>query len=67
MSIKQLPAALKAKAKEELNEVEERIPQDLQQIKDWIQKQPHLKTWDGKKFEFSRQKLILNPYLFISR
>ncbi|XP_063529989.1 retinol-binding protein pinta-like [Cydia strobilella] len=44
MSVRPLPPLLAEKARKELNEDPQRLPNDLQHIKDWIAKQPHLKA-----------------------
>lgn len=46
--IRPLVAELGAIAKEELNEVSSRIPSDVQALKDWLSKQPHIKARLGK-------------------
>ncbi|KAI4466016.1 alpha-tocopherol transfer protein-related [Holotrichia oblita] len=42
MSIRPLSKELQAKAIAELNEKPERIPEDIEYIKEWLRKQPHL-------------------------
>ena len=48
MGLRELSPELAKKAKDELFEDPKRIPQDLQAIKDWIAKQPHLNIRTGK-------------------
>lgn len=43
-NIKPLPQDLQEIAKKELNEVPERVPNDLQTLKLWLEQQPHLKV-----------------------
>ena len=50
MGIRELSPELAKKAKDELFEDPKRIPQDLQMIKDWIAKQPHLNVRIGNCF-----------------
>ncbi|KAH9645179.1 hypothetical protein HF086_005724 [Spodoptera exigua] len=66
MSVRPLTPALEKKAREELNEDPKRLKDDLQHIKDWLAKQPHLKArtddqWlvaflRGCKFSLERTK-----------
>ncbi|XP_055372812.1 uncharacterized protein LOC129606495 [Condylostylus longicornis] len=49
-NIRSLPPALAKKAAEELGEVPSRIQEDLQALKDWIEKQPHLKARTSDQF-----------------
>lgn len=42
--IRPLSSGLARKAKDELFEVESRIPEDIEALRNWIKKQPHLKT-----------------------
>lgn len=42
MSIRPLPKELQEKVKSELNEVTNRIEEDLNNVKQWLLKQPHL-------------------------
>ncbi|KAF5300305.1 hypothetical protein FQA39_LY11162 [Lamprigera yunnana] len=44
MSVRALPAELQQVAINELNEIPNQIQNDIQTIKDWIAKQPHLNT-----------------------
>lgn len=48
MSTRELPAVLAERAKNELNEDPNRLKDDLQSIKDWIAKQPHLRARTGE-------------------
>lgn len=48
MLIRVLSSELQEKAKKELNEVPKRIQEDLQHIRHWISKQPHLNVKQGK-------------------
>lgn len=47
MSIRELPPALAEKARVELNEDPSRLQNDLQAIKDWLAKQPHINARTG--------------------
>ncbi|KAK7861949.1 hypothetical protein R5R35_006319 [Gryllus longicercus] len=70
--VRPLPPALAEAAKRELFEVPERLEADLQHLKDWLAKQPHLKarTDDqflvaflrGSKFSLERAKEKLDAY-----
>lgn len=72
MSVRPLTPALAEKARVELNEDPKRLQADLQSIKDWIAKQPHLnaRTDDqwlvaflrGCKFSLERTKEKLDLY-----
>ncbi|CAB3231191.1 unnamed protein product [Arctia plantaginis] len=72
MSIRPLPPALAEKARVELNEDPKRLKDDLQSIKDWIAKQPHLNArtdnqWlvaflRGCKYSLERTKEKLDNY-----
>lgn len=53
MSLRPLSKELQAKAIAELNEKPERIPEDIEYIKEWLRKQPHLNA-------HIRGKIILN-------
>lgn len=48
--IRPLSAELRHIAETELNEVEERLPEDLQALRDWLAKQPHLKARQDDQF-----------------
>ena len=50
VSIRPVCPELQEKAQKELNEVPSRLPEDLQALKDWIAKQPHLKARTGDQF-----------------
>jgi hypothetical protein len=47
MEIRPLPADLKAIAHQELNENPAGLEQDLQHMREWLAKQPHLTTRTG--------------------
>lgn len=71
-SIRTVCPELAERAQKELNEVPSRIPEDIQALKDWIAKQPHLKarTDDqflttflrGSKFSLERAKEKLDLF-----
>lgn len=48
MSIRPLNSELAEKACEELNEDPKRTSSDIQHIKEWLSKQPHLRARTGK-------------------
>ncbi|XP_059608767.1 alpha-tocopherol transfer protein-like [Phlebotomus argentipes] len=48
--IRELSPELAKLAKEELNEVPERISEDLEALKEWIRKQPHLRARTSDQF-----------------
>ncbi|KAM8711088.1 hypothetical protein ACLKA7_000251 [Drosophila subpalustris] len=48
--LRPLSAELRHIAETELNEVEERIPADLQALRDWLAKQPHLRCRQDDQF-----------------
>lgn len=48
MSVRPLSKELQKKATNELNEDPNRINEDLEHIKKWADKQPHLKIRNGK-------------------
>lgn len=52
MSIRPLSPDLAEKARVELNEDPKRIASDLQHIKDWLAKQPHIYARTGTYYEF---------------
>ncbi|CAK1603321.1 unnamed protein product [Parnassius mnemosyne] len=72
MSIRSLPEELAEKARVELNEDPKRVKDDLQHIKDWLAKQPHLRArtddqWlvaflRGCKFSLERTKEKLDLF-----
>lgn len=47
---------LQKKAIEDLNEVPERRESDIEHIRDWLKKQPHLNARMGKPKEFLSNK-----------
>lgn len=47
-SVRPLSTQLQEKAKKELNEKPNSIESDIKAIKEWLAKQPHLKTNAGK-------------------
>lgn len=47
MQIRTLIPELAKKAQDELNEDPKRIQSDVQHIKDWLSKQPHLRARQG--------------------
>ncbi|KAH8384886.1 hypothetical protein KR093_011392, partial [Drosophila rubida] len=49
-TLRPLSAELRHIAETELHEVEERVPADLQALRDWIAKQPHLKCRQDDQF-----------------
>ncbi|EDV98110.1 alpha-tocopherol transfer protein [Drosophila grimshawi] len=73
--IRPLSAELRHIAATELNEVEQRLPQDLQALRDWLAKQPHLKARQdaqflvaflrGCKFSLEKAKSKLDHYYTI--
>lgn len=48
--IRPLSAELRHIAETELNEVTERLPEDLQALRDWLAKQPHLRARQDDQF-----------------
>lgn len=50
VGVRPLNEALKKVAREELNEVESRIPQDIITLREWLDKQPHLKARTDDQF-----------------
>lgn len=71
-NIRPLTKELQEIARYELNEVTERVPQDLKDFKEWIAKQPHLKprTDDqflisflrGCKYSLEKAKIKIDKY-----
>ncbi|KAH8238835.1 hypothetical protein KR038_004224, partial [Drosophila bunnanda] len=49
-SVRPLKPALQAIAIKELNEVPSRVPQDIEALKDWVLKQPHLQACTDDQF-----------------
>ncbi|XP_026326255.1 alpha-tocopherol transfer protein-like [Hyposmocoma kahamanoa] len=72
MTVRPVPPILAEKAKNELNEDPNRLKNDLQSLKDWIAKQPHLRArtddqWllaflRGCKFSLERTKEKIDLY-----
>lgn len=52
-TVRPLTKELQEIACNELNEVAERVPQDLKEFKEWIEKQPHLKARTDYQFLIS--------------
>ena len=50
--IRELTPELAKIAKKELNENPKQVPSDLQHLKEWISKQPHLKARTGMHILF---------------
>lgn len=50
MTVRPLTAPLAKKAKKEINEVPSRVPTDINTLKDWLRKQPHLESVKPSKF-----------------
>ncbi|XP_017120159.1 alpha-tocopherol transfer protein-like [Drosophila elegans] len=48
--LRPLSAELRRIAESELNEVEERVPADLEALRDWLTKQPHLRARQDDQF-----------------
>lgn len=48
MPIRKVSSSLQLKAINELNEVPERVEEDLKHIREWLTRQPHLKCRTGK-------------------
>ncbi|KPI93908.1 Alpha-tocopherol transfer protein-like [Papilio xuthus] len=77
MSLRPLSAELAEKARLELNEDQSRVSDDIQHIKDWLAKQPHLRArtddqWllaflRGCKFSLERTKEKLDLYYTIRK
>lgn len=74
-NIRPLSDELAKMAKSELNEVPSRIKEDIQQIRNWISKQPHLKPicndqflinfLRGCKYSLERTKQKIDKYFTI--
>ncbi|CAG9784537.1 unnamed protein product [Diatraea saccharalis] len=73
MAIRSLPAVLLEKAAKEINEDPRRVPSDIQGLRDWLAKQPHLQSvqptdqWliaflRGSKFSLERSKEKIDMY-----
>lgn len=54
MSIRPIPKQLQDKAVLELNEIPDRIQEDIAHIREWLSKQPHLNARTGINFCFSK-------------
>ncbi|XP_049794187.1 alpha-tocopherol transfer protein-like [Schistocerca nitens] len=77
MGYRELSPELLARAQKELNEDPKRRDQDIQHIKDWLKKQPHIKArmddqWlltflRGCKFSLERTKEKLDMYYTVRR
>lgn len=52
MPLRTLSPELTKKAKDEVNEDPQRIEKDLQTIKEWIAKQPHLNARTGQLYKY---------------
>lgn len=65
MNIRPLSKELQEKAKSELNEVPERIKDDIEYIKQWLSKQPHLKAKTGVVTFYLNLKLHMLHYYCI--
>lgn len=53
MSIRELPAELKAVAKRDLGEDEDRLEEHIELIRKWLEKQPHINANTGEILWFS--------------
>ncbi|XP_047544418.1 alpha-tocopherol transfer protein-like isoform X1 [Vanessa atalanta] len=73
MTLRPLPPLLQEKSKREINEDPDRIASDLSAIREWIEKQPHLKSVNpsdqwllaflrGNKFSLEKTKNKLDIY-----
>lgn len=51
-TIRPVSDALQQKAINELFEVPERIPEDIRILREWVEKQPHIKGRTGKSIIF---------------
>lgn len=70
MSVRPLTPALEKMAREELNEDPKRLKDDLQSIKDWLAKQPHLKARTGEHYYcyvLLRRRMLINNRLIYYR
>lgn len=64
MTIRPLSPELAEKARIELNEDPNRVASDLQYIKEWLSKQPHLRVRMGEYLLFIQLLLISNLYFY---
>lgn len=53
MIVRFLPPQLQKKAREELNEKPKSVEKDIQFIKEWLEKQPHLKAKTGNSISLN--------------
>lgn len=63
MSVRPLTPALEKMAREDLNEDPKRLKDDLQSIKEWLAKQPHLKARTGERcycYVLLRRRMLIN-------
>lgn len=58
MTIRPLPSVLAERAKNELNEDPNRLKHNLQSLKDWIAKQPHLRARTGEFYCILKYELL---------
>lgn len=61
MYIRPFTKEIEQKAKKELNEVQSRKNAHLKNIREWLQKQPHLNARTGKCFNCTKKKDLSNP------
>lgn len=61
MDIK-LPEYLRKKAEVELNENPSRVSEDIEHLKSWLAKQPHLRAKEGQLNELNYSSYMLPPY-----
>lgn len=63
MTVRPVPPILAEKAKNELNEDPNRLKNDLQSLKDWIAKQPHLRARTGEFYCILKFRFLLTGIL----